>query len=134
MTDMKYFVSKLGDAGDLMATALDRLNLEQKIRLLTGADFWALPAEPAIGLRRIVLSDGPAGVRGELWDERSTSANIPCPIALAASWDPERVQRIGRLLAAECHRKYVDVLLAPSVNLHRCPYTGRNFEYFSEDP
>ena len=46
------------------------LTLEQKVRLLTGADFWSLHDEPAIGLRSIVMSDGPAGVRGRVWDER----------------------------------------------------------------
>lgn len=112
----------------------EKLDLQQKIRLLTGADFWSLHPEPAIGLRRLVVSDGPAGVRGELWDERSTSANVPSPTALAASWDPDRIQRLGRLLAAESRRKGIDVLLAPTVNLQRTPYGGRHFECFSEDP
>jgi len=113
---------------------LASLSLEEKIRLLTGADFWSLHPEPAIGLRRLVVSDGPAGVRGERWDERDASANVPSPTALAASWDEARVERIGRLLAAEARRKGVDVLLAPTVNLHRSPYGGRHFECFSEDP
>jgi beta-glucosidase len=111
-----------------------RLSLEQKVRLLTGADFWALYPEPDAGLRRVVLSDGPAGVRGETWDERDTSANVPSPTALAATWDCERVEAIGRLLAHEARRKGVDVLLAPTVNLHRTPFGGRHFECFSEDP
>ena len=111
-----------------------RLSLEQKVRLLTGADFWALYPEPDAGLRRVVTSDGPAGVRGERWDERDTSANVPSPTALAATWDCDRVEAIGRLLAAEARRKGVDVLLAPTVNLHRTPYGGRHFECFSEDP
>ncbi|GAA0531281.1 beta-glucosidase [Saccharopolyspora thermophila] len=110
------------------------LSLEQKVRLLTGADFFSLHAEPAAGLRRLVVSDGPVGVRGEVFDERSTSANTPCPTALAASWDEEQAFRIGRLLAAEARRKGVDVLLAPTVNLQRSPYGGRHFECFSEDP
>jgi beta-glucosidase len=113
---------------------LGSLSLEQKVRLLTGADFWSLHPEPAIGLRRLVLSDGPAGVRGERWDERDPSANVPSPTALAASWDEARVEQIGRLLAGEARRKGVDVLLAPTVNLHRSPYGGRHFEGFSEDP
>ncbi len=117
-----------------MTRSLEKLTLEQKIRLLTGADFWSLHPEPEVGLRRLVVSDGPAGVRGELWDERSTSANVPSPTALAASWDPYRVRRLGRLLASECRRKGIDVLLAPTVNLHRTPYGGRHFECFSEDP
>jgi beta-glucosidase len=119
---------------DELRRRVGRLSLDQKVRLLTGADFWALFAEPDAGLRRVVLSDGPAGVRGETWDERDTSANVPSPTALAATWDCERVEAIGRLLAHECRRKGVDVLLAPTVNLHRTPYGGRHFECFSEDP
>jgi beta-glucosidase len=119
---------------DVLRERLGALSLEQKVRLLTGADFWSLYEEPAAGLRRLVVSDGPAGVRGERWDERDTSANVPSPTALAATWDPDRVERLGDLLAAECRRKGVDVLLAPTVNLHRTPYGGRHFECFSEDP
>ena len=119
---------------DELRARVARLSVEQKIRLLTGADFWALYPEPDAGLRRVVLSDGPAGVRGETWDERDTSANVPSPTALAATWDCDRVQGIGALLAHEARRKGVDVLLAPTVNLHRSPYGGRHFECFSEDP
>jgi beta-glucosidase len=80
------------------------------------------------------MSDGPAGVRGEHWDERDTSTNVPSPTALAATWDELLVQELGRLLAYEARHKQVDVLLAPTVNLHRTPYGGRHFECFSEDP
>ena len=111
-----------------------RLTLEQKVRLLTGAGFWALHTEPEAGLRRVVLSDGPAGVRGESWDERDTSANVPSGTALAATWDPGRIEAVGGLLARQARRKGVDVVLAPTVNLHRTPYAGRCFECFSEDP
>src|SRR3954469_6060984 len=119
---------------DDLRERLAALTLEQKVRLLTGADFWALHAEPAAGLRPLVTSDGPAGVRGERWDERDPAANVPSPTALAATWDEPRIERLGRLLAAESRRKGVDVLLAPPVNLHRSPYGGRHFECFSEDP
>jgi beta-glucosidase len=117
-----------------LAARVRALTLEQKVRLLTGADAWSLHSEPEIGLRRLVVSDGPAGVRGERWDERDPSANVPSPTALAATWDEELVEDLGRLLASEARRKNVDVLLAPTVNLHRTPYGGRHFECFSEDP
>jgi beta-glucosidase len=110
-----------------LAGRLAQLSLEQKVQLMTGADIWSLHPMPDIGLRRLITSDGPAGVRGETWDERSPSANVPSPTALAASWDPVRVERMGRLLASEARRKGVDVLLAPTVNLHRTPYGGRHF-------
>ncbi|WP_291411222.1 glycoside hydrolase family 3 C-terminal domain-containing protein [Actinophytocola sp.] len=111
-----------------------KLDLDQKVRLLTGATQWRIHAEPAIGLRPVVMSDGPVGVRGERWDERDTSLVLPSPTALAATWSPELVARLGGLLAAEARRKGVDVLLAPTLNLHRSPVGGRHFECYSEDP
>jgi beta-glucosidase len=113
---------------------LGRLDLNTKVRLITGASFWTTHAVPEIGLRSMAVSDGPAGVRGTVWDEREPSVNLPSPTALAASWDESLVERVGRLLAEECRRKGIDVLLAPTVNLHRTPYGGRHFECFSEDP
>ncbi|MEU1370936.1 glycoside hydrolase family 3 C-terminal domain-containing protein [Streptomyces sp. NPDC005803] len=113
---------------------LSELNLDDKVRLLTGEAVWSTHAEPAVGLRRMVLSDGPAGVRGEAWDERDTSANLPSPTALAATWNEELIRKLGGFLAVEARRKGVDILLGPTVNLHRSPLGGRHFECFSEDP
>lgn len=123
-------VAPLVDFDALVAT----LTLEQKVRLLTGADWWVLPAEPAIGLRPVALSDGPVGVRGTRHEETDPSANAPSASAIAASWDPELVARLARLLAAEARRKQVDVVLGPTINLHRSPLGGRHFECYSEDP
>ena len=117
-----------------LAERVAALTLQEKVRLLTGTDFWSIDAEPKAGLRRYVVSDGPVGVRGERWDDREPSANIPSPTAVAASWDEALVHRLGALLAAESRRKGVDVLLAPTINLHRTPVGGRHFECFSEDP
>ncbi|MER7052483.1 glycoside hydrolase family 3 C-terminal domain-containing protein [Streptomyces sp. NPDC000351] len=117
---------------------LDRLigglSLEQKVRLLTGATTWRTAGEPGIGLREMVTSDGPAGVRGEAWDERRASVLLPSASALGAMWDEELVERLGGLLATEAVRRGVDVVLAPTLNLHRSPLGGRHFECFSEDP
>jgi beta-glucosidase len=84
-----------------------RLDLERKVRLLTGASAWTTHEEPAVGLRAMVLSDGPAGVRGQVGDDRDPSAGLPAPTALAATWDEALVERLGRLLAAEARRKHV---------------------------
>jgi hypothetical protein len=78
-----------------LQTRVNALSLEQKVRLLTGTDFWSLYPEPAAGLRRLVLSDVPPGVRGERWDERETSANVPTPTTLAASWDDGAMSAAG---------------------------------------
>src|SRR4051794_41388060 len=53
---------------------------------------------------------------------------------MAATWDEELLARIGRLLAGEAVRKGVDVVLGPTINLHRSPIGGRHFECLSEDP
>ncbi|CAM4490501.1 glycoside hydrolase family 3 C-terminal domain-containing protein [Nocardia ninae] len=114
--------------------ALGKLDLTAKARLLMGQDMWSLPALPEIGLRSLVMSDGPIGVRGVRWTADDPSIALPSPTALAATWDPELARRAGRLLAQEARRKGVHVLLAPTVNLHRSPLGGRHFESYSEDP
>ena len=111
-----------------------RLTLEQKVRLLTGADSWSLPGESAVGLRPLVFSDGPAGVRGTRFAGGGPSSSLPCPVALAATWDEGLVREVALALGREARAKGVDVLLAPTVNIVRTPLSGRGFECFSEDP
>jgi beta-glucosidase len=118
----------------VLAGLVDRLTMEQKIALLTGEDFWSLRAAPQIGLRKLLLSDGPAGVRGTTWDERDTSLLFPNPTALAATWDSALARRVGALMGAQARDKGVAWHLAPNVNLHRSPLGGRHFECYSEDP
>ncbi|WP_116948976.1 glycoside hydrolase family 3 C-terminal domain-containing protein [Jiangella endophytica] len=117
-----------------MDDLLAKLTLEQKVRLLTGTDSWHLRAEPAIGLRTVVLTDGPAGVRAAHRGGAVTALNLPSGTALGASWDVELAERFGAVLAAETRRVGADVLLGPTVNLHRSPLGGRHFEAYSEDP
>jgi beta-glucosidase len=116
------------------AALLARLPASAKIALLTGADSWRVPGCPEIGLRPIITSDGPAGVRGVIKDERAPSTSLPCPSALGATWDPGLVGELAAALGREARGKAVDVLLAPTINLMRTPLGGRGFECFSEDP
>ncbi|HSS95069.1 MAG TPA: glycoside hydrolase family 3 N-terminal domain-containing protein [Candidatus Dormibacteraeota bacterium] len=111
-----------------------RLTLEQKVRLLTGADGWVLNGESAVGLRPMVLSDGPAGVRGTRFDHGNPSSSLPCPVALAATWDEQLVHDVALALGHEARSKGIDVILGPTVNIVRTPLNGRGFECFSEDP
>ncbi|WP_143677376.1 glycoside hydrolase family 3 protein, partial [Streptomyces scabiei] len=110
------------------------LDLESKLRLLTGSNVWRLPAEPRLGLSSVTMSDGPQGVRGTGEEPGATGLLAPAPSALAATWDTELAERLGNLFATEARRKGVDVVLGPVVNLQRTPVAGRHFEYFSEDP
>ena len=119
---------------DQLRSLLDQLDLPGKVRLLTGADFWSTWPEPLIGLRRMVVSDGPSGVRGESFDERDPSLSLPSATALGATWDVAQAHRYGGVLADEARRQGIDVVLGPTINLHRSPLGGRHFEAFSEDP
>ena len=112
----------------------NRLELEQQIRLLTGADVWSTVEIPEIGLHRIVMSDGPAGVRGEDFDERHDSLSLPSSSALAATWSLDVARRYGQVLGQEARGKGVHAVLGPTINLHRSPLGGRHFECMSEDP
>lgn len=117
-----------------LASLLAKLTLEEKVQLLTGRDFWTTWPLEKIGLRRMLVSDGPTGVRGEVWDERHPSMNFPSAAAISSSWDPAIADRLGAASAVEARRKGVDVVLGPTINLHRSPLGGRHFEAFSEDP
>jgi len=123
-------VSIPGDESGLVA----RLTLEQKVRLLTGMDSWVIYGESAVGLRPMVFSDGPAGVRGVRFDAANPSSSLPCPVALAATWDVPLIEELATALGREARSKGVDALLGPTVNIVRTPLSGRGFECFSEDP
>jgi beta-glucosidase len=109
-----------------LTSLLARLSLEEKVQLLTGRDAWTTWPMEKIGLRRMLLSDGPAGVRGELWDERDPSLNLPSGTALASSWDVSLARRYGNVAAAEARRNGVDVVLGPTINLHHSGRAARS--------
>jgi beta-glucosidase len=119
---------------DEIGARLARLSLDEKITLLSGASAFRTAGSPTLGMRALSVSDGPVGVRGERWDEGDTALTLPSATAMAATWDPDLVERLGSVLAGEARRKGVNILLAPTLNLHRSPAGGRHFECFSEDP
>jgi beta-glucosidase len=129
-----------GRAGAQMTTAADdaeliaSLSLNDKVLLLTGADSWSTQGAEAIGLRPMIMSDGPAGARGVALDERHPSTSLPCPSALGATWNPDLVAELTTALGEEASSKGIHVLLAPTINLMRTPLGGRGFECFAEDP
>lgn len=110
------------------------LGLAVKIELLTGRTPWRLHGAEAIGLRGLVVSDGPTGVRGTEEVAGEQSLSLPSPSAVAATWDPGLAAKAGSVHAAEARRHGIDVILAPVVNLQRTPVGGRHFEFQSEDP
>jgi beta-glucosidase len=120
---------------DRIAKLLAELTLEEKVSLVAGRDMWSTPGVPRLGIPPLVVTDGPSGARGpENPGSSSPSTCFPCGTSLGATWDPALVRRVGAACADEAREKGAHVLLAPTVNLHRSPLAGRNFECFSEDP
>jgi beta-glucosidase len=63
-----------------------------------------------------------------------TTACFPSTTCLASTWDVELLGRLGEQLAHQARMKSSQVVLGPTINIHRDPRGGRNFECFSEDP
>lgn len=120
---------------------IERLDLDEKINLLSGKNFWQLNEVPQVKFQSIMLTDGPHGLRKQeesadnLGLNKSVKATcFPTASCLASSWDEELLYKVGEHLGEECQSEKVSVLLGPGVNLKRSPLCGRNFEYYSEDP
>jgi len=113
---------------------IQEMTLEEKISLLAGQDMWHTVPIKRLNIPSIRVSDGPNGVRGSEGNYSPTSACFPCGSALGATWDTDLVTQLGQALADEVKAKSAHILLAPTVNIHRSPIAGRNFECFSEDP
>ncbi|MBW2725267.1 MAG: glycoside hydrolase family 3 C-terminal domain-containing protein [Deltaproteobacteria bacterium] len=110
------------------------LDLEEKIGIVSGRDMWTNHPVERLGIPVLKVSDGPNGARGRHFEGFTTSACFPCGTALAASFDPQLVERVGAALGRETKSKAAQLLLAPTINIHRSPLAGRNFECYSEDP
>jgi beta-glucosidase len=119
---------------DVIARAVRELDLEDKVELLTGAAAFSLHGNEPIGLRPMIFSDGPTGVRGSEFVGGKKVALFPNATLLAQAWDETAAERVGEMLAGEGRSQDVDVVLGPTVNLHRSPLGGRLFEAYAEDP
>src|SRR5512134_2895132 len=113
---------------------LGQMTLEEKISMLAGADLWHSVAVPRLGIPQFKVTDGPNGARGAWGGMGPTSVATPVGIALGATWNPALVEKVGNVLGDELKSKGAHILLAPTVNIHRTPIAGRNFECYSEDP
>src|SRR5512134_1822652 len=114
---------------------LEAMTLEEQVSLLSGANFWMTVSIPRLGIPAIKLTDGPNGARGGgSLVGGVTAAAFPVGISLASTWNTDLVEQVGRSLAEEAQSNGARVLLGPTVNIHRSPLNGRNFECFSEDP
>jgi beta-glucosidase len=118
---------------------IGQLDLDEKAALLAGADLWSTIAVERLGIPSVGLTDGPNGARGQgmpagMGASTDASLCVPSGSGLGATWDVELLDRVGSVIGTEARMKACRFLLGPTVNLHRSPLGGRNFESYSEDP
>jgi beta-glucosidase len=120
---------------------LTELTLEEKAALTSGSGFWYTAPVERLGIPKIMVSDGPHGLRAQPGegDHVGLGGSLPATCfptasAIASAWNPALLARIGNALAQEARACNLSVILGPGVNMKRSPLCGRNFEYFSEDP
>jgi beta-glucosidase len=124
-----------------LSKVISEMTLEEKASLCSGDDFWHLKGIERLDIPRIMVTDGPHGLRKQNTegDHLGLSNSVkttcfPTASATASSWDVEMMFEMGTALAEECLQEDVSVLLGPGANIKRSPLCGRNFEYISEDP
>lgn len=121
---------------------LNKMTLEEKASLCSGADFCHTAALKKLNINSLMMCDGQHGLIKRITNKndntrvtKSVPATcFPTASALAASWNPALVKKIGMAIAEECREEGVNILLGPAIDIKRSPLCGNNYEYFSEDP
>ena len=120
---------------------IDKLTIDEKIRLLSGVGWWRTYEIDSVGLPALFMCDGPHGLR--IQDKQGDHLGInqsekavcyPTESTVACSFDKNLLFELGKTLGKEALKAKSDMVLGPGVNIKRTPLCGRNFEYYSEDP
>lgn len=112
-------------------TFLDQFTDEQLVAYAGNGGYWSIAID-TLGIPKTSMYDGPASIRNFLQAWATTA--FPIPVNLSATWNTALAEKQGVAMGAEAQSFNVDAVYAPSLNLHRSPLGGRNFEYYSEDP
>lgn len=115
---------------------LDQVTFDEMVALIGDAFHWTMPLKSieAPGTRN---ENGPQGLTTSLFGSGEGSAMKATALTsedvMAATFNVELVARVGNIVGNNCLAANVNVLYGPGNNMHRTPYGGRNFEYYSED-
>ena len=115
-------------------TLLDQLTYDEMVALIGDSFHWRMPAESvqAPGSRD---ENGPQGLTVALFGSTlgvETTA-FTSEDVMAATFNTELLYQVGNIIGNDCLAADVSCLYGPGANMHRMPYGGRNFEYYSED-
>ncbi|MGD0036762.1 MAG: glycoside hydrolase family 3 C-terminal domain-containing protein, partial [Bacteroidota bacterium] len=143
MKEKEQFQPLSYEQADAMAdSVLTLMTLDEKLSYIGGDRSFFLRPIPRLNISEVYMTDATQGVhiRENFRDnnlskyqlEKSTA--FPCPLLLAATWNPELAYRYAEAIGEECHEGGIGILLGPGLNSYRHAQCGRNFEYFGEDP
>ncbi|MFV0556376.1 MAG: glycoside hydrolase family 3 C-terminal domain-containing protein [Lactovum sp.] len=110
---------------------LDQLTVDQMIDYVSDGG-WHTNAIDELGVPATVLLDGPAGIN--YFFKSFEAGAYPSEIVVASTWNQELAYTMGETIAKEAKALGVHGWYAPTLNIHRNAFGGRNFEYMSEDP
>lgn len=120
---------------ELWETYLNQFTLEELASQT--ADNFGTVEVPSVGKPAVVLGDGPDGLGGTFDEEKYGDGRddtcFPCELILASTYNKDLMQHRGELMGEEA--MYIGMAQAWMIggNIHRTPFGGRNFEYYSED-
>jgi len=109
---------------------LEQLSVSDMKRLITCGGWYTVGVK-SIGKTKTAELDGPAGLNNVI--DGSQGVAFPAETVIGATWNAELVERFGEVYGDEAAANGINGLYAPGCNIHRTPYSGRSFEYYSED-
>lgn len=115
---------------------LDQMTFDEMVSLIGDSFHWTMPilSVQAPGTRD---ENGPQGLTASLFgsdDQEGIDATaFTSEDVMAATFNTELMTEIGRVIGNNCLSANIACLYGPGNNIHRTPYGGRNFEYYSED-
>ena len=130
MNDLAKYNSSTWD------TLLNQMSVEELCDIVENGGF-GTKAVASIGKVKALDTDGPAGFNAGVLsiggDKTGQWTAYPSETLIGCTWNAELAYRMGLSMGFEAQATGISGWYAPGVNLHRSPYTARNFEYYSED-
>ena len=109
---------------------LDQLTFDDMDNLIANGGY-GTPAVSSVGKIQLIDADGPASLNNNFTGVGSIG--FPASTAFACTWNKNLAKQFGEMIGDMAHDMHVAGWYAPAMNIHRGAFSGRTFEYFSED-
>lgn len=109
---------------------LNQMSVSDMAQLITMGGYSTV-AVSSIGLDATIETDGPSGLHSNFTDLDGTS--FPASVMLASTWNKELAREKGEEIGKQGMEMGISGWYGPAMNIHRSAFSGRNFEYYSED-